>query len=51
LSGVLRGIMTVIVSVPPGGAHQASAPVLVSTARWPLMVVFGFGTWKGGGQS
>jgi len=49
LSGVSRGIITVIVSVSPRSAHQAPPLVLVSTAGRPPMVVFGFGGWTVGG--
>src|SRR5689334_23536137 len=40
--GVARGMMTVMVSVAPSGAHQPPL-VLISTALRPAMVVLAFG--------
>src|ERR1700683_1680814 len=50
LSGVSRGIVTVMVSVPPRDAHQPPL-VLVSRAGRPPMVASGLGRRKPGKPS
>jgi len=47
LPGAARGIMTVIVSVPPNVAHQPPL-ILVSTALRPATVVLAFGMCHAG---